>query len=118
MLTPAHFINDVVPVKLLRLIRLLRLFRLARSFEKLKSIVEALLAGIAAVGWILVMTLFYTYSVASFCALFFRASDPFHFGTISRSMVSILRIATLDDWQDIMYSKSGKIISTNLFADD
>jgi voltage-gated sodium channel len=35
--------------------------------------------------------------------LLFKKSDPFHFGTVGRAMFTILRIETLDSWDQILY---------------
>ena len=35
--------------------------------------------------------------------LLFRKNDPFHFGSVSRAMFSILIVETLDSWVDLMY---------------
>jgi len=51
-LTPARVIFDIFPVVVLRLLRLLRVFRLAKALPRLRSIVEALMEGFSAVGYI------------------------------------------------------------------
>ena len=102
-MTPAAFIFEMFPVVILRLMRLLRVFRLAKALPRLRSIVEALIAGFGAVGWICVLIVVFNYIMACMCMLFLRANDPFHFGTLPRAMFSILRIETLDSWDQILY---------------
>jgi hypothetical protein len=89
------------PVYLLRLPRLLRLFRLARlarALPRLRSIVESLISGFSAVGWILLLIMIFNYTAGSICMYIFAANDPFHFGTLPRSMFSMLQFETLDNW--------------------
>jgi len=32
-----------------------------------------------------------------------KESDPFHFGTVGRSMMTVLRLETLDGWEQVLY---------------
>jgi len=91
------------PVVILRLLRLIRVFRLAKALPRLRSIVEALISGFSAVGWIFVLILVFNYIVACMCMLVFQQNDPFHFGSLGRSMFTILRLETMDAWEQILY---------------
>ena len=102
-MSPAGNVLKVFPVVVLRLLRLLRVFRLAKALPRLRSIVEALLSGLSAVGWICALVLIYNYIIACFGVLLFKKTDPFHFGTVGRAMFTILRIETLDSWDQILY---------------
>jgi hypothetical protein len=42
------------------------------------------------------------YIMACMCMLLFRENDPFHFGSIGRSMFTVLRIETLDTWDQVV----------------
>ena len=103
-ITPAAFLFEAFPVVVLRLLRLLRVFRLAKALPRLRSIVEALISGFSAVGWICILIVVFNYIAACMCMLFFRDNDPFHFGSLGRSMFTILRIETLDTWDQVNYS--------------
>ena len=63
-MTPAKVIFEMFPVVILRLLRLLRVFRLAKALPRLRSIVEALISGFSAVGWICVLIIVFNYIVA------------------------------------------------------
>jgi voltage-gated sodium channel len=102
-MSPAGIVLKIFPVVVLRLLRLLRVFRLAKALLRLRSIVEALLSGLSAVGWICALVLIYNYIIACFGVLLFKKTDPFHFGTVGRAMFTILRIETLDSWDQILY---------------
>jgi len=53
-MTPLSFLVEDFPVVIFRLLRLLRVFRLAKALPRLRSIVEALISGFSAVGWMYV----------------------------------------------------------------
>jgi len=102
-LTPAKFVFEAFPVVLLRLLRLLRVFRLAKALPRLRSIVEALISGFSSVGWICLLIFVFNYISACMCMMIFKSNDPFHFGSLARAMFTVLRIETLDSWDQILY---------------
>ena len=65
-MSPLAFVFEAFPVVILRMLRLLRVFRLAKTLPRLRAIVEALMAGFGAVGWICVLVR--CTSALSFCA--------------------------------------------------
>ena len=67
-MTPASIIFEAFPVVILRLLRLLRVFRLAKALPRLRSIVEALISGFSAVGWICVLIVVFNYIMVSRCS--------------------------------------------------
>ena len=48
-------------VAVLRLLRLLRLLRVVRALPRLRSIVESLVQGFTAVGWVMVLLVIFNY---------------------------------------------------------
>ena len=95
-MTPAAFLFENFPIVVLRLLRLLRVFRLAKALPRLRSIVEALISGFSAVGWICILIVVSDYILTCMCMLAFQENDPFHFGSIGRAMFTILRIEVYD----------------------
>jgi len=91
------------PIVLLRLLRLVRVMRLAKALPRLRSIVEALISGFSSVGWICLLIFVFNYIVACMFMLIFKDNDPFHFGSIGAAMFTVLRIETLDTWDQILY---------------
>jgi hypothetical protein len=73
-MTPAAFIFEEFPVVVLRLLRLLRVFRLAKTLPRLRRIVEALISGFSAVGWICILIVVFDYIVACMCMLAFQTN--------------------------------------------
>jgi len=102
-MSPAAFVFEAFPVVILRLLRLLRVFRLAKALPRLRSIVEALISGFSAVGWVCVLVVVFNYIIGCMCMLILQANDPFHFGTVGRAVFTILRLETGDSWDQILY---------------
>jgi len=70
--TPLRVIFRIFPMVMFRLLRLLRVFRLAKALPRLRSIVEALISGFSAVGWICLFILVFNYIMA--CAVSIQPS--------------------------------------------
>jgi len=90
-------------IKLLRLVRLARIGKLLRKFPSLLMIFKGLIGGLKSCIYIVILMVLLLYMFAVAGVLFFRENDPFHFQTIEVSFVTLLRIATLDNWGDILY---------------
>lgn len=90
----------------LRLARVLRVLRLLTVVPRLRVLVAALLHSIPSIGYVagLLLVLFYVYAVIG--TFLFSANDPVHFGSLHRSMFSLLRTVTLEDWTDLYYTQS------------
>ena len=94
---------DAQYVTVLRLARLLRVLKLVNALPELRIIVSALLKSIPSMFYIslLLFILFYLYAVLATFA--FSTNDPVHFANLQTSFLSLFRVATLEDWTDIMY---------------
>lgn len=92
---------EFLPV--LRLIRILRVFKLITALSELQLIVGALLRSIPSMAYIslLLGMLFYIYGAMA--VFLFGENDPIHFENLQRSILSLFRVITLEDWTDIMY---------------
>jgi len=95
---------DGQSIIVLRLLRVLRIVRLVGSIPELKLIVNTLLKSIPSMGYIgaLLFILFYIYACLG--TFLFRENDPVHFESLHLSLLSLFRVATLEDWTDIMYT--------------
>ncbi|MGI9517790.1 MAG: ion transporter [Pirellulaceae bacterium] len=87
----------------LRLARVLRALRLMTALPQLQLIVGALIKSIPSLGFvgILLALNFYVYAVMG--VFMFRDNDPIHFRDLPTAMLSLFRVATLEDWTDVMY---------------
>lgn len=88
---------------LLRLVRLMRLAKLIKKIPALQMIVKGLSGGMSSITYIMILLIliFYLFSVVGF--YLFQSNDPFNFGTLPRSLLTMVRICTLDNWGDVMY---------------
>jgi voltage-gated sodium channel len=87
----------------LRIIRLMRLFKIVRKIKQLQVIVTGLVKGLKSVKYIMLLMclVFYLYAVLGVST--FRKNDPFHFGGVGMAMLTLFRIATLDNWTMVWY---------------
>ena len=90
-------------VTMLRLLRLLRVLKLLKSLPQLAIIVNALIMGLSSIGFIGVILLLVFYLFAILGMILFKENDPWHFGTLHDSILTLFRASTLEDWTDIMY---------------
>eukprot|EP00935_MAST-01C_sp_MAST-1C-sp1_P000784 g784.t1 len=87
----------------MRMLRLLRVLKLFRALPQLQVLVETLEQATTSIFWIGVLLLLFFYIAAIAAIMLFRENDPWHFGNIHLSLMSLFRITTLEDWTDIMY---------------
>jgi len=87
----------------LRLVRLARLGKLIKKIPPLQRIVKGLIGGMISIGYILLLMfiVFYLYAIVGF--YLFSKSNPFYFGDIPTAMLLLYRIATLENWTDVLY---------------
>ena len=95
---------DGQSVIVLRLLRVLRVVRLVGTIQELKLIVNTLLKSIPSLGYIGVLLFILFYIYACLGTFIFRENDPIHFESLHISLLSLFRVATLEDWTDIMYT--------------
>ncbi len=90
-------------VTMLRLLRLLRVLKLLKALPALAVIVNALIMGLSSIGFIGVILLLVFYLFAILGMILFKDNDPWHFGTLHTSILTLFRCSTLEDWTDVMY---------------
>jgi len=90
-------------VTMLRLLRLLRVLKLVKSLPALAVIVNALIMGLSSIGFIGVILGLCFYLFAILGMILFKANDPWHFGSLHTSILTLFRCATGEDWTDVMY---------------
>lgn len=92
-------------VTVLRLARLLRVLRLIRVIPRLQVLVSALLKSIPSMGYVslLLLLVFYVYGVAA--VFLFGKNDPFRFGSLPVTLVTLFQVATAEDWSTTLYTQ-------------
>ncbi len=101
-------IGSLVPdggssVLLARLLRVFRVLRLISIIPELRMLINALLRAIPQMSYIalLMFVIFYIYgAVGSFI---FEKINPELWGDVSIAMLTLFRVATFEDWTDVMY---------------
>lgn len=91
-------------LKLLRLLRLFRIMRVIKKLPELTVIVDALLVGMESIGFIalIIFVVYYLFAVGGM--MLFSSNDVFHFGKLHRALLTLFRVATFEDWTDVMYT--------------
>ncbi|MEE2024116.1 ion transporter [Alkalimonas mucilaginosa] len=86
-----------------RLLRVLRVLRLVSIVPELRFLINALLKAIPKMGYIALLMFIIFYIFAAVGSIFFAEIDEFLWGDISISMLTLFRVATFEDWTDVMY---------------
>ncbi len=94
-------------ILLARLLRVFRVLRLVSMVPELRLLVNALLKAIPRMGYIalLMFVIFYMYGAVG--SMLFEKINPDLWGDVSISMLTLFRIATFEDWTDVMYETMG-----------
>ncbi len=87
----------------LRLARIMRALRLITAVPRLQLIVGSLIKALPSMVYVSILLglMFYVYAVMG--VFLWGGNDPVHFGNLQKSMLSLFRVVTLEDWTDIMY---------------
>jgi len=88
---------------LARLLRVFRVLRLVSMIPELRLLVNALIKAIPRMGYIalLMFVIFYIYAAAG--SMLFERVNQDLWGDVSISMLTLFRVATFEDWTDVMY---------------
>ncbi|WP_017024443.1 ion transporter [Vibrio rumoiensis] len=86
-----------------RLLRIFRVLRLVSMVPELRVLVNALIKAIPQMGYIglLMFVIFYIY--AAIGSMLFGDINPTLWSDVSISMLTLFRVATFEDWTDVMY---------------
>jgi voltage-gated sodium channel len=87
-----------------RLLRVFRVLRLVSVVPELRSLINALLKAIPRMGYIALLMFIIFYIYAAIGSLFFSAIDEELWGDVSVAMLTLFRVATFEDWTDVMYA--------------
>ena len=99
-LIPIGGAESVFVVRLLRIVRILRIITVVPAF---RHIIDSLVKTIPRVGFIAVLMFIFIYIWGALGTLFFDEVDPEHWGNIGVAMLTLVQVATYDDWGAIMW---------------
>ncbi|MEW6983402.1 ion transporter [Colwelliaceae bacterium 6471] len=90
-------------VLLARLLRVFRVLRLVSMVPELRLLINALIKAIPRMGYIalLMFVIFYIYAAVG--SIIFHEINEELWGDVSISMLTLFRVATFEDWTDVMY---------------
>jgi voltage-gated sodium channel len=90
-------------VLLASLLRVFRGLRLVSMVPELRLLINALIKAIPRMGYIalLMFVIFYIYAAVG--SMFFHNINEALWGDVSISMLTLFRVATFEDWTDVMY---------------
>jgi len=87
-----------------RLLRVFRVLRLVSVVPELRFLINSLLKAIPRMGYIalLMFIIFYIYGAVG--SMLFTQVDETLWGDVAISMLTLFRVATFEDWTDVMYA--------------
>jgi voltage-gated sodium channel len=97
-------INDSEMVLIARLLRVFRVLRLVSMIPELRMLLAALVKSIPRMGYVALLMFIIFYIYAAIGSFLFENIDPFLWGNITISMLTLFRVATFEDWTDVMYA--------------
>jgi len=86
-----------------RLLRIFRVLRLISIIPELRILLGAFLTAIPRMGYVSLLMFIIFYIYAAMGSIFFTNINPELWNNISIAMLTLFRIATFEDWTDIMY---------------
>lgn len=86
-----------------RMLRLFRVMRLISFIPELRVLVSALLTALPRMGYValLMFIIFYIYAVIG--NVLYAEINPVLWGDLGISLLTLFRVATFEDWTDVMY---------------
>ncbi|QFT84205.1 Ion transport protein [Halomonas sp. THAF12] len=91
-------------VLLARLLRIFRVLRLVSMIPELRVLLAALVKSIPRMGYVALLMFIIFYIYAAIGSFLFAEVDDFLWGNIATAMLTLFRIATFEDWTDVMYA--------------
>ena len=98
-LIPIEATETVFVVRLLRIIRILRIITVVPAFQR---VINSLINTIPRVGFIVVLLFIFIYIWSAIGNLFFGEINPERWGNIGVAMLTLVQVATYDDWAGVM----------------
>jgi voltage-gated sodium channel len=87
-----------------RLLRVFRVLRLVSVVPELRFLINSLIKAIPRMGYIALLMFIIFYIYAAVGSLFFAQVDEVLWGDVAISMLTLFRVATFEDWTDVMYA--------------
>lgn len=86
-----------------RLIRIFRVLRMISIIPELRMLLNSLLKALPRLGYVALLMFIIFYIYAAIGTTFFSQINPALWGDIARSLLTLFRVMTFEDWTDVMY---------------
>ncbi len=86
-----------------RLLRIFRVLRLVSIIPELRVLLNAFVKAIPRMGYVSLLMFIFFYIYAAMGSIFFGNINTELWGNITISMLTLFRVATFEDWTDVMY---------------
>jgi len=96
-------IDESELVLLARLLRIFRMLRLVSLVPEMRILMDALVKAIPRIGYVVLLMFIIFYIYGAIGSFLFEKINPVLWGDISISMLTLFRVATFEDWTDVMY---------------
>ncbi|MCU7929437.1 MAG: ion transporter [Candidatus Thiodiazotropha sp. (ex Codakia rugifera)] len=96
-------VEDSEAALLGRLLRIFRVLRLVSIIPELRVLLNAFVTAIPRMGYVSLLMFIIFYIYAAMGSMFFSTINQELWGNITISMLTLFRVATFEDWTDVMY---------------
>jgi voltage-gated sodium channel len=96
-------VDESEMVLLARLLRIFRILRLISFIPELRILMNALATAIPRMGYVVLLMFIIFYIYAAIGSFLFESINSVLWGDLSISLLTLFRIATFEDWTDVMY---------------
>jgi len=96
-------IDESELVLLARLLRIFRMLRLVSLVPEMRILMDALIKAIPRIGYVVLLMFIIFYIYGAVGSFLFEKINPVLWGDISIAMLTLFRVATFEDWTDVMY---------------
>lgn len=96
-------IDESEMVLLARLLRIFRVLRLVSMVPEMRILMDALVKAIPRIGYVVLLMFIIFYIYGAIGSFWFESINPVLWGDITISMLTLFRVATFEDWTDVMY---------------
>jgi voltage-gated sodium channel len=96
-------IDESEMVLLARLLRIFRILRLISFIPELRILMNALATAIPRMGYVVLLMFIIFYIYAAIGSFLFESINGVLWGDLSISLLTLFRVATFEDWTDVMY---------------
>jgi len=96
-------IDESELVLLARLLRIFRMLRLVSMVPEMRILMDALIKAIPRIGYVVLLMFIIFYIYGAIGSFLFEKINPVLWGDISIAMLTLFRVATFEDWTDVMY---------------